>query len=74
VKYTGSLYVDSRPRGARVLVNGKFMGTTPVRIPDVPIGSQIVRLELPNYRFWTTTTRVAAGQEARVTGSLEPIR
>ncbi len=43
-KYTGSLYVDSRPRGARVLVNGKFMGNTPLRIPDVSIGSQIVRL------------------------------
>ena len=73
-KYTGSIYVDSRPRGARVLVNGKFMGNTPLRIPDVAIGSQIVRLELPNYRFWTTTARVTAGQEARVTGSLEPIR
>lgn len=72
--YTGSIYVDSRPRGARVLVNGKFVGTTPVRIPDVAIGSQIVRLELENHRIWTTTTRVSAGQESRVTGSLEPIR
>lgn len=72
--YTGSIYVDSRPRGARVLVNGKLMGTTPLRIPDVAIGSQIVRLELENHRIWTTTTRVSAGQESRVTGSLEPIR
>jgi hypothetical protein len=72
--YTGSIYVDSRPRGARVLVNGKLMGTTPLRIPEVSIGSQIVRLELENHRVWTTTTRVAAGQESRVTGSLEPIR
>jgi hypothetical protein len=72
--YTGSIYVDSRPRGARVLVNGKLMGTTPIKIPEVSIGSQIVRLELENHRVWTTTTRVAAGQESRVTGSLEPIR
>jgi hypothetical protein len=55
-------------------VNGKLMGTTPLRIPEVSIGSQIVRLELENHRDWTTTTRVAAGQESRVTGSLEPIR
>jgi hypothetical protein len=74
LSYTGSIYVDSRPRGARVLLNGKFVGTTPVRIPDVPIGSQIVRLELANHRFWTTSTRVSSGQESRVTGSLEPIR
>ena len=74
VSYTGTIFVDSRPRGARVLVNGKFMGTTPVRIPDISIGSQIVRLELENHRAWTTSTRVTAGQESRVTGSLEPIR
>jgi hypothetical protein len=57
-----------------VLVNGKLMGTTPLKIPEVAIGSQIVRLELEDHRVWTTTTRVAAGQESRVTGSLEPIR
>jgi hypothetical protein len=57
-----------------VLINGKAMGTTPVAIPDVPIGSHIVRLQLPDHRDWTTTTRVVAGQESRVTGSLEPIK
>jgi serine/threonine-protein kinase len=72
--YTGTIYADSRPRGARVLINGKAMGTTPVAIPDVPIGSHIVRLQLPDHRDWTTTTRVVAGQESRVTGSLEPIK
>jgi serine/threonine-protein kinase len=72
--YTGTIYVDSRPRGARVLINGKAMGITPVSIPDVAIGSHIVRLQLPDHRDWTTTTRVVAGQESRVTGSLEPIK
>jgi serine/threonine-protein kinase len=72
--YAGSIYVDSRPRGARVLVDGKFMGTTPMRIPDVPIGSHVVRLQLEDHRDWTTSTRVTATQESRVTGSLERIR
>jgi hypothetical protein len=72
--YLGSIYVDSRPRGARVLVDGKFMGTTPVRIPDIAIGSHVVSLQLEDHRDWTTSTRVAAAQESRVTGSLERIR
>jgi serine/threonine protein kinase len=72
--YAGSIYVDSRPRGARVLVDGKLMGTTPVRIPDVPVGSHVVRLQLEDHRDWTTSTRVTSGEEARVTGSLERIR
>jgi hypothetical protein len=72
--FSGSIYVDSRPRGARVLVDGKFMGTTPVRIPDIRIGSHVVRLQLAEHGDWTTSTRVSAGQETRVTGSLERIR
>jgi hypothetical protein len=74
VVYTGSMFVDSRPRGARVLVNGKQVGTTPLRLTDLPIGSHVVRLELDNHRVWTTSARVQAGQESRVSGSLEPIR
>ena len=70
---TGSIYVDSRPSGARILVDGRFAGTTPARIPEVSIGSHVVRLELTDHRPWTASTRVSAGEESRVTGSLERI-
>jgi hypothetical protein len=72
--YAGTIYVDSRPRGAKVIIDGKPMGTTPASIPDIPIGSHVVRLELEDHRAWTTSTRVAAGEQSRVTGSLERIR
>jgi hypothetical protein len=72
--YTGSIYVDSRPRGARVSIDGKPVGVTPLRVGDVRIGSHVVRLELPDHRLWSTTARVTAGQEQRVTGSLERIQ
>lgn len=72
--YTGSVYVDSRPRGARVSIDGRAVGVTPVRVPDVRIGTRIVRLELPDHRIWSSTTTVVAGQESRVTGSLERIQ
>jgi hypothetical protein len=72
--FTGSIYVDSRPRGAQVSINGKAVGTTPLRIPEVRAGSHVVRLELPDHRIWSTSARVMAGEEARVTGSLERIQ
>lgn len=71
--FLGSIYVDSRPRGARILIDGRASGTTPARIPEVSIGSHVVRLELADHRAWTVSTRVAAGEETRVTGSLERI-
>ena len=72
--YAGTIFVDSRPRGATVLIDGKAVGTTPASIPDIRIGSHVVRLELADHRAWTTSTRVTAGEQTRVTGSLELIR
>ena len=72
--YYGSVFVDSRPQGATVYLGGKPRGKTPLRIPQVPIGSHVVRLELVDHSAWTKVVRVTAGQEARATGSLDPIR
>ena len=70
---TGVLFVDSRPRGAQVFVDGRLVGTTPLRVADIAIGSHVVRLELKGHSRWTTSTTISSGREARVTGSLDPI-
>jgi PEGA domain-containing protein len=69
--YTGSIYVDSRPRGATVLIDGRNVGQTPLSLPGVPIGSHVVKIEMTGKQPWSATTRVTAGAMARVTGSLE---
>ena len=68
---TGLLYVDSRPRGANVLIDGKRVGQTPLNLPDVPVGSHVVVIEMAGKKTWTATSLVTAGKMARVTGSLE---
>ena len=73
-KFTGAIYVDSRPRGASVFVDGRRVGVTPLRVPDVPIGAHVVRLELPDHQIWSVSARVTAGEQTRVTGSLERIQ
>jgi len=70
---TGSLFVDSRPRGARVFVDGRAVGVTPLSLADIPVGARVIRLELPKHRTWTDSRRVVAGTTTRVTGSLEQI-
>jgi hypothetical protein len=69
--YSGSIYVDSRPRGATVFVDGRSVGQTPLSLPGVPIGSHVVKIEMAGKQPWSSTTRVTAGATARVTGSLE---
>lgn len=67
----GSLVVDSLPAGARVFLDGKLTGTTPLVLASVAGGSHAVRLELTGYRPWSTSVQVAAGERSKVTGSLE---
>lgn len=70
-RYTGALAVDSRPAGAKVFVDGKLVGTTPIALKDVPAGSHAIRLEHDGYRRWSSSVRVVASEQNRVTASLE---
>ncbi len=68
---TGGLVVESRPPGASVLVDGQHVGTTPLTLGDVRAGNHAIRIERDGYRIWTSGVNVAAGQQNRITASLE---
>jgi hypothetical protein len=70
--YRGSLAVNSAPTGARVLVNGVPVGTTPLLLNDLPVGSRVVRLELDGYERWSSAVRVVANQRVRTAVDLRP--
>ena len=67
----GGLTVDSRPQGAAVFIDGKLAGATPLNVPAVPAGEHAVRLEREGYRRWTSSVRIVASGQNRVTASLE---
>jgi serine/threonine-protein kinase len=68
---TGGLYLESRPRGARVFVDDQLVGTTPLLISELAPGRHRVRIEHDGYRAWFTTVTIAAGERTRVAASLE---
>jgi serine/threonine protein kinase len=67
----GRINVQSRPSGARVFVNDRLIGITPLAVPDMPAGPATVRIEMDGYQAWTTTVQVTAAEPARVNASLE---
>jgi hypothetical protein len=69
--FSGALDVDSRPTGARVFLDGRLIGSTPLSMPAVPAGEHAVRLEFDGYRRWSSSVRVVASERNRVTASLE---
>ena len=70
-RFVGTVVVESRPVGAKVFLDGKGLGVTPLSVPDVAVGSHVVRLEMSGYRRWSASIRVVAGERERVAASLE---
>jgi formylglycine-generating enzyme required for sulfatase activity len=56
---------ESRPAGARVLVDGKPVGTTPATL-DVDAGRRAVALAHPEFRTWEQAITVQSGQPQTV--------
>jgi len=65
-----SLQVESRPTGARVIVDNRVVGTTPLVLDQVAPGAHVVGLELDGYGRWTASVRLVAGERGRVAASL----
>jgi hypothetical protein len=70
-RFVGALSVDSRPSGAKVFVDGKLEGTTPLQLAGLDAGEHVVRIERDGYRRWSSSVRVVAYEQNRVTASLE---
>jgi hypothetical protein len=70
-RFVGALSIDSRPDGAKVFIDGKLAGTTPLQVAGLDAGEHVVRLERDGYRRWSSSVRVVASEQNRVTASLE---
>ena len=68
---TGSVLVETRPAGAAVSIDGRSVGTAPVRVPELSPGSHAVRVSLAGHKTVNTTAVVRAGQQTLVRLSLE---
>ena len=67
----GALVIESRPDGAKVFVDGRQVGTTPLSLPRLAAGEHAVRLEREGYQRWSSSVQVVGSEQSRVTASLE---
>lgn len=70
-KPLGDLHVNSDPGGARVFVDGKFRGTTPLTVDDLPAGAHVVLLETPSGSVRRTVT-IETNQTVELNETLVP--
>jgi len=69
---TGSLSLTSSPEGAVVHLEGKYIGTTPMKIEDIPAGRNIIRVALQGYEAEIKEVLVRAGRDAAIRLNLNP--
>ncbi|MGE5242975.1 MAG: PEGA domain-containing protein [Betaproteobacteria bacterium] len=72
--FAGDLSIESAPAGARVLVDGRPVGETPLLLRSVRAGSHAVWIERKGYQRWTAAVAVSADKLVPVSASLHPER
>jgi len=69
--FRGSLVVNSRPSGARVFLNGRNVGQTPLVLRNQTAGSRAVRVALDGYEPWSSAVQVVADTETQLRAELK---
>lgn len=64
------ILVASSPPGAKVFLDGKEQGVTPVAFTGLMQGDYRVRVEAPGFASWSTTVKVATGETAGINAGL----
>jgi hypothetical protein len=62
---------DSNPQGARIRIDGRDLAPTPLMVRQLRPGTHTLELRLPGYKPWTQRLTVAAGDDRRITATLE---
>jgi hypothetical protein len=73
-QFQGSLVVNSRPSGARVFVNGRSVGQTPLVLKNQPAGSRAIRVALDGYEPWSAAVQVVTDTETQLRAELREQR
>jgi hypothetical protein len=61
------------PRGARVFIDHKAAGVTPLVVPDLDVGSHAIRVEADGYIGWSSSISISADRQTRVRTELFPL-
>jgi hypothetical protein len=66
-----TVFIDSNPPGARIRIDGRDLAPTPLTVRQLRPGTHTLELRLPGYKTWTQRLTVAAGDDRRITATLE---
>jgi hypothetical protein len=66
-----TVLIESTPPGARIRIDGRDLGPTPLMVRQLRPGTHALDVRMPGYRPWSQRLTVAAGDSRRVMATLE---
>ena len=74
VRFVGDLSITSTPQGARVVVNGRAVGVTPLILREQRAGSVAVQIASEGFERWSASVQIPAGQVTNIVATLRASR
>ena len=74
VRFVGDLSITSTPQGARVVVNGRAVGVTPLTLREQRAGSVAVQIASEGFERWSASVQIPAGQVTNIVATLRASR
>jgi len=74
VRFVGDLSITSTPQGARVLVNGRAVGVTPLTLREQRAGSVAVQIASEGFERWSASVQIPAGRVTNIAATLRASR
>jgi hypothetical protein len=71
VKSVLTVLIESTPPGARIRIDGRDLGPTPLMVRQLRPGTHTLELRMPGYKPWSSRLTVAAGDRRQVAATLE---
>ncbi len=67
----GSACITSEPSGAKVFLENKNIGNTPVTITELPPGMHVIEVKTDGYEIWSNRVEIMPGKEIALTAELQ---
>jgi len=66
-----TVLIESTPAGARISIDGRDLGPTPLMVRQLRPGTHTLEVRMPGYRLWSQRLTVAAGDSRKIMATLE---
>ncbi|MDP6924569.1 MAG: PEGA domain-containing protein [Candidatus Scalindua sp.] len=72
-KSVASVNIKSEPTNAKVIVDGKEVGNTPLDVSDIKPGKHLVEVKMDRFKNWRENIEINAGKENNLTAVLQQL-